>query len=56
MGWTGLYMRKISAVGLFCWDEFEETQKHTVINMSKLSKLRFKFTLSFTFTIMEFGN
>ena len=29
------YMRKISAVGLFSCDKFEETPKQKVINMSK---------------------
>ena len=35
------FMRKISAVGLFCCDKFEETPKQKVINMSKLNKLHF---------------
>ena len=35
------YMRKISAVGLFCCDKFEETPKQKVINMSKLNKFHF---------------
>ena len=34
-------MRKISAVGLFCCDKFEETPKQKVINMSKLNKFHF---------------
>ena len=29
------YMRKISAVGLFCFDQFEETPKQKVIDLSK---------------------
>ena len=36
------YMRKISAVGLFSCDKFEETPKQKVINMSKLNKFHFK--------------
>ena len=35
------FMRKISAVGLFCCDKFEETPKQKVINMSKLNKFHF---------------
>ena len=35
------YMRKTSAIGLFCCHEFEETPKQKVINMSKLNKLHF---------------
>ena len=35
------YMHKISTVGLFCCDKFEETPKQKVINMSKLNKLHF---------------
>ena len=35
------YMRKISSVGLFCCNEFEETPKQKVINMSKLNKFHF---------------
>ena len=35
------YMCKISAVGLFCCDKFEETSKQKVINMSKLNKFHF---------------
>ena len=34
-------MRKISAVGLFCCDKFEETPKQKVINLSKLQKFYF---------------
>ena len=37
-------MRKISAVGLFCCDKFEETPKQKVINMSKLNKFHFRAT------------
>ena len=33
---TRKYMRKISAVGLFCCDKFEETPKQKVIDLSKL--------------------
>ena len=36
------YMPIISAVGLFCCDEFEETPKQKVINMSKLNKFHFR--------------
>ena len=32
----------ISAVGLFCFDEFEETPNEKVSNMSKLTKLYFR--------------
>ena len=35
------YMRKISAVGLFCCDKFEETPKQKVIDLSKLQKFYF---------------
>ena len=35
------YMPKISAVGLFCCDKFEETPNEKVSNMSKLSKSYF---------------
>ena len=31
----------ISAVGLFCYDEFEETPNEKVVNMSKLTKPNF---------------
>ena len=31
-------MPKISAVGLFCCDKFEETPNEKVVNMSKLTK------------------
>ena len=31
----------ISAVGLFCYDEFEETPNEKVVNMSKLTKSYF---------------
>ena len=34
-------MRKISAVGLFCCDKFEETPKQKVIDLSKLQKFYF---------------
>ena len=37
----GKYMHKISTVGLFCCDKFEEIPKQKVINMSKLNKLPF---------------
>ena len=36
------FMCKISTVGLFCCNKFEETPKQKVINMSKLNKLHFK--------------
>ena len=32
------YMPIISAVGLFCYDKFEETPNEKVVNMSKLTK------------------
>ena len=35
------YLPKISAVGLFSYDKFEETPKQKVINMSKLNKFYF---------------
>ena len=35
------YMHKISAVGLFCCDKFEETPKQKVIDLSKLQKIYF---------------
>ena len=31
-------MRKISTVGLFCCDKFEETPNEKVVNISKLTK------------------
>ena len=34
----------ISAVGLFCYDKFEETPNKKVSNLSKLSKSYFNFT------------
>ena len=37
-------MAIIFPVGLFCCDEFEETPKQKVINMSKLNKLYFNKT------------
>ena len=40
------YMHKISTVGFFCCDEFEEIPKQKVINMSKLNKFYFKPTFS----------
>ena len=36
------YMPKISAVGLFCCDKFEETPDEKVSKLSKLSKSYFK--------------
>ena len=35
------YMRKISAVGLFCSDKFEETPNQKVIDLSKFLKIYF---------------
>ena len=35
-------MRKISAVGLFCCDKYEETPKQKVIDLSKLQKIYFR--------------
>ena len=34
-------MPKISAVGLFYWDKFEETQNEKGFNLSKLTKPNF---------------
>ena len=34
-------MPKISAVGLFCCDKFEETPKQKVIDLSKFKKIYF---------------
>ena len=42
------FMRKISAVGLFCCDKFEETPKQKVINMSKLNKFHFSKVSQFS--------
>ena len=39
------YIRKISAVGLFCCDKFEETPKQKVIDLSKLKNLYFNIKL-----------
>ena len=36
------YMPIISAVGLFCYDKFEETPNEKVVNMSKLAKPYFR--------------
>ena len=36
------YMSMISAVGLFCYDKFEETPNEIVVNMSKLTKPYFR--------------
>ena len=36
------YMRKISAVGLFCCDKFEETPKQKVIDLSKFKNFYFR--------------
>ena len=38
-------MHKISAVGLFCYDKFEETPKQKINNMSKLNKFYFSYNL-----------
>ena len=35
----------ISAVGLFCYDKFEETPNEKVVNMSKLTKSYFKLMI-----------
>ena len=35
------YMPIISAIGLFCYDKFEETSNEKVVNMSKLTKSYF---------------
>ena len=45
-------MRKISAVGLFCSDKFEETPKQEVIDLSKLNK--FYFSIFFILTEVNF--
>ena len=37
----------ISAVGLFCYDKFEETPNEKVVNMSKLTKTYFRFQVLF---------
>ena len=56
------YMHKISAVGLFCCDKFEETPKQKVINMSKLNKFHFSlfkrpiFITKMTFQIKNSKN
>ena len=42
-------MHKISVVGLFCCDIFEETPKQKVINMSKLNKFHFRLNLFYLF-------
>ena len=39
------YMPIISAVGLFCYDKFEETPNEKVVNMSKLTKPYFNASL-----------
>ena len=44
-------MRKISTVGLFCCDEFEETPKQKVIIMSKLNKFHFNIFLYYRKTL-----
>ena len=36
----------ISAVGLFCYDKFEETPNEKVVNMSKLTKPYFSLRIS----------
>ena len=38
-------MYKISAVGLFCCDKFEETPKQKVIDLSKFKKIYFSLVL-----------
>ena len=38
---TSPSMRKVSAVGLFCRDKFEEIPKQKVIDLSKLEKIYF---------------
>ena len=35
----------IFAVGLFCYDEFEETPNEKVVNMSKSTKPYFRFQI-----------
>ena len=41
------YMGKISAVGLFCCDKFEETPKQIVIDLSKFKKNYFSGNCNF---------
>ena len=41
-------MCKISAVGLFCCDKFEEIPKQKVIDLSKFKKFYFKIFDSFS--------
>ena len=40
-------MHKISAVGLFCYDKFEETPKQKVIDLSKLKDFYFNSDILF---------
>ena len=51
-------MHKISAVGLFCCDKFEETPKQKVINMSKLNEFHFRLLdlVSMFLNKMDFRN
>ena len=37
----------ISAVGLFCYDKFEETPNERVVNMSKLTKPYFNIQMKY---------
>ena len=44
------YMPKISVIGLFCCDKFEETPIKKVCNMSKLSESYFKKVIKISVT------
>ena len=53
------YMGKISAVGLFCCDKFEETPKQKVIDLSKLKIFYFSseiLTLDFDQLLTSMSN
>ena len=49
------YMPIISAVGLFCYDKFEETPNKKVVNMSKLTKSYFKVSFSYLWQLLTFS-
>ena len=45
----------ISAIGLYCYDKFEETPNEKAVNMSKLTKPYFRyFCFSYRFVILTF--
>ena len=53
------YMPIISAVGLFCYDKFEETPNEKMVNMSKLTKPYFRYLIIiglFNRRKLEFSN